>query len=160
MKTISLSWIGHLLVAVFFLSVTACSEEDSATPDSTEEQEQAWQELLVGTWSASEALLDGTDVSADFNNLTLTIDESLNFTTNGDALERQPNPWTTKGTFTLDASASSDSQFRLLRDDGLTIDGQLSEEGNTLELDFTYAEETANGRTQAVGGDWSFTLTK
>lgn len=160
MKTISLSWIGHLLVAVFFLSVTACSEEDSATPDPTEEPEATGQDLLVGTWSASAASLDGTDVSADFADLVLTISESLEFTTNGNALERQPNPWTTKGTFTLDASASGDSQFRLLRDDGLTIDGQWSEEGNTLELDFTYAEETANGRKRAVGGDWSFTLTK
>ena len=161
MKTVLFSRVGHLLMAVLFLGFSACSEEDTANPNPNEEPEVAWPELMAGTWTNSEASLDGTDVSEDFASFTLSIDESLSFTSNADELNRQPNPWITQGMFTLDESASSSSQFRLLRNDGLTIDGQLDEDDKTLVLSFTYDESAlVNGRTQAVGGDWSFTLTK
>lgn len=150
------NFLSLLYIAAFMMVISSCKKDDEGTPD-TEAQVK---EKLVGTWSPSDVSLDANDVSSDFESFTLSIDKDLNYSTNSGQLDRQPNPWPSIGSFTLETTADNTSMFSLTREDGLEIIGTL--DGTLLQLDFTFSSENTNsgGRMHAVEGTWVFSLNK
>ena len=142
-------------MALMALQFTACKDENG---NILNEEEVATQ-LLVGTWSVDDqngVSLDNADVTSEFIDFHLIIDEQLNYTVHGLAIEL--SPWPASGSFTF-----SDPVTQLVRNDGLVITALPSVDGSTISMRFTFAENNDNGsggRDEAIIGEWLFNLRK
>ena len=146
-----------ILFSIITLSFLGCSKDDTKVDNVALAAEK-----LGGTYSPTYVSLDGDDVSSDFNDFTISIDESLNFTSNSAFLDRQPNPWAASGSFIIMEPVDDHNSVTLLRNDGVELFAELAEASAIVELSFLFDadSEGSNGRTAAVEGEWLFDFEK
>jgi hypothetical protein len=150
MKTLLLRY--SLIFVALFMVLSSCDPDDAPTPSEKKIGE------LSKTWIVDQnslVMLDDKDITTDLVGFEITIDDNLNYTTNGSEMDLQPLPWPSSGLFELE-----DNLTELIRDDGLLIDisGSTDEE---LHLQFLFAEEfddSSGGRISAVEGSWVFIM--
>lgn len=144
------------LIAKNAFGESTISEEIEVT-----DNEQSHLERLATEWNLSSATLEGTDRTADFNNLQMTINGQFNgaggtYAYSFTGSRPNPSPWPASGTWQFDANPVS----QIVRlDDGQKISYTL-ENGDTqltLTLEFNYqGAGFAGSRIQEVGGNWKF----
>lgn len=129
------------LTAGFLLS--GCKKDD---PDPQEEQIKA----LAGTWTLSGVTNDGTDVTVQYQQFTLTLTTDKTYsTTNGG------NPWPARGTFDFPDDTITD---RVNRDDNVVV--TIAEvTASSLVLRFNINSVGA-GTAAGITGSFTFSLTK
>jgi hypothetical protein len=132
----------------------------------TEEQKQL--KKLSSTWAISSAN-DGTDRTADFPSLVMTVSGTFaqggtyNYSFTG--TRPNPSPWPVSGTWKFGTTVSSE----IIRDPGTASETNvgygLSADGNTLTLTFNVPSGSTGwaggtSRVESVTGDWTFVFTK
>lgn len=140
-----------ILLAVLLVN---CNDDDSNEPSNID----LAQNKLGGSWTLTYAQLDADDITSGFQNFTLTID-NLNYSTNSDLIDRQPNPWPKTGLFILPGVIDNTTNFALTRDDNVTLNVNFLAD-NSMRITFFYDSSTAGGRQNAVDGEWVFEFTK
>ncbi|MCE7996797.1 MAG: hypothetical protein HEP71_32855 [Roseivirga sp.] len=125
------------------LLLSGCKKDD---PDPQEEQIKA----LAGTWNLSSVSNDGSDVTTQYQQFTLTLTADKTYsTTNGG------NPWPARGTFDFPNETVTD---RVTRDDNVVV--TISEVTTSrLVLNFSI-NSVGSGSAAGITGSFTFTLTK
>lgn len=125
------------------LLLSGCKKDD---PDPQEEQIKA----MAGTWNLSSATNDGSDVTTQYQQFTLTLTTDKTYsTTNGG------NPWPARGTFDFPNETITD---RVTRDDNVVV--TISEVTTSrLVLNFNI-NSVGSGSAAGITGSFTFTLTK
>lgn len=125
------------------LLLSGCKKDD---PDPQEEQIKA----LAGTWNLSRVTNDGSDVTTQYQQFTLTLTTDKTYsTTNGG------NPWPARGSFDFMNETLID---QVIRDDNVVV--VINEVStNTLILSFNISRVRA-GTAAGITGSFTFTLTK
>ncbi len=125
------------------LLASGCKKDD---PDPQEEQIKA----LAGTWNLSSVINDGTDVSTQYQQFTLTLTTDKTYsTTNGG------NPWPASGTFDFPNAIVTD---RVTRDDNVDI--TIAEVTTSLLVLSFNINSVGSGSAAGITGSFTFTLTK
>lgn len=152
---INLRYIFSITLMMGILLVAGCKKKDDPGPSAEELQKTA----MTKTWTITSARL-GTESITDLSGLTLTIDGSLNYTTNSTSVSRQPNPWPTGGTFAFGENSDGTTNVnQVVRDGEVTMTISVSADGGSMTLDFTFDDDTqrgSNGKSEAVDGSWLF----
>ncbi|HLT72178.1 MAG TPA: hypothetical protein VKZ75_05975 [Cyclobacteriaceae bacterium] len=156
---IVLRMLSVLVTLGIIVSLTGC-DEDSGGGTS---EEQAQLDKLTDTWNISSAKLDGTDRTADFPGLVLTISGTYNapggtYAFSFTGTRPNPSPWPASGTWQFDANPNS----QIVRlDDGQKINYTLGSSNTQLTMEFNYQGAGFPGsRIEEVGGNWQFVFTK
>lgn len=138
----SLTLACYALIAAGLL-LSGCKKND---PNPQEEQIKA----LAGTWSLSSVVNDGSDVTTQYQQFTLTLTTDKTYsTTNGG------NPWPASGTFDFPDGVVTD---RVIRDDNVTV--TISEVSATLLVLSFNVNSVGSGTAAGITGSFTFTLTK
>jgi len=141
-----------LVVAVGFF-FTGCKDDDDKKSETDQQIEK-----LNGTWKASSVKYQGTDVTSDYSNFTITLTAAAGAKSIGYSTTGRPSgklgPWTASGTLQFGAKPSTE----LTRDDDTAITYTVS--GTSLGMDFDYSGDGHLGRIESIGGQWSFQFTK
>ncbi len=147
---------------IIFLIIASTSIFSCSKDEGKEDNKSIIIDKLKGTYSPTYVSLDGDDITSDFAGFTLTIDESLNFTSNSVSLDRQPNPWAGTGSFTIVEPVSGTTSATFTRNDGVGIFAEWDEASSTVDLSFVFNSSSvgSNGRISAVEGDWVFVFKK
>ncbi|GAB5526038.1 MAG: hypothetical protein Roseis2KO_39100 [Roseivirga sp.] len=125
------------------LLLSGCKKDD---PDPQEEQIKA----LAGTWNLSSVTNDGSDVTTQYQQFTLTLTTEKTYsTTNGG------NPWPASGTFDFPDDIVTD---RVTRDDNVVV--TISEVSATLLVLSFNVNSVGSGTAAGITGSFTFTLTK
>lgn len=145
--------IKRIIPYIFIiLACSACGDDDTALSE-----RERITNLLEGTWTVDEnegIQLSDLDITSQFIDFQLTIDNDLSYAIQGADIE--VSPWPSNGNFIL-----SDDLSQLIRDDGLQVVYLVSEDGNSMSLSFMFNEtNTSGGRSQAIIGEWFFGLKK
>ncbi len=151
-----LSVVAFAGLATFY---TSCKPDEN---NKTTEEKQL--EKLTQTWSLVSAN-DGTDRTADFPNLVLTVsgsfaqDGTYNYSFTG--TRPNPSPWPVSGTWKF----GTDPTTQLIRDPSSAneIDMFYDVSDTSLEISFNVPDTSTGwpgGRATSVSGDWVFTFQK
>lgn len=144
------------LILAGFAMLISCKDK----PDGPTEEEVQLQKLTK-TWNLTSASLDGADPGVDYSNFKLSLSGTVGATNFTYSTQGRPikSPWPGSGTWTFGQVVSS----QVVRDPGtndeLPLNYSVSQDGNTLEITFTFTGEgyTA-GRIDNVSGSWRFTF--
>lgn len=130
---------------LFAVILVACKSDD---PSATE----GFLNKISGDWkpSAQGVTLDDEFVNGVFDNFTLTVTKSMDYSTT----DGQDPIWKPSGKFTV-AEADNAAGFRIIRDDGVEIIVQELTESK-LVLQFPFTKE--GGRSKGVSGGYVFDL--
>ncbi|HEY0655596.1 MAG TPA: hypothetical protein VGD65_20820 [Chryseosolibacter sp.] len=147
------------LLAIVGLAVFYSSCKPDEKDNRTTEEKQLDQ--LKATWALVSAN-DGTDRTADFANLVLTIGGSFsqggtyNYSFTG--TRPNPSPWPASGTWKF----GTDPLTQIIRDPGqdIEIDATYEVTATSLEITFVIPDNWVGGRTTSVSGTWTFTFAK
>jgi hypothetical protein len=135
------------LIILIGIHFSAC-DNDSTTP----EPDSEFREQISAVWTLQHAIVDGTDITAAFPNLTLTVNIDGEFTVT--------NPispiWPSEGTYFLEKDPTSE-QYTIVRSDGLEIE-VVNITSSTLELHMQF--QPSSGRTKSIGGVYEFLFVK
>lgn len=131
------------LTVVLLLDV-GCSKDDGETT-----KEKAQRMLTAATWEMSSVLVDGTDRSDLFDNMTLDFSAQTYSASNGGTI------WNSSGTWAF----ADDTGSSMTIDNGLTvIVEELGE--NQLSLSLTWTKNSlGSGRSSSVSGRHVFSFT-
>lgn len=138
--------------------------EPEPDPDPAEETPGA---ALVGTWAADgeEAIAydgENPDVVSQYADFTITIDTTdagITYSTTG---SDNPTVYPSEGSFdgiTEDTDFAAGASVTR-QPDAIPTTMTLSNNGETLTLEFNIAEENDNARVSSISGQYTFTLTK
>jgi hypothetical protein len=134
-----------LLSIVFaFVFLSGC-KKDEPTPS-----EVTTNKLTATTWKISSVMVNSTDKTSLFTNMTLKFTATNYTTTNGGMV------WPASGTWTFtDVTAT-----RIARNDGVEVEIQELTD-TSLKMKFIWANATyAPGRTSSVAGEHIFNMVK
>jgi hypothetical protein len=155
------SRILSLLILVGIATIyVAC--KDKKGNDETEESIQL--KKLRSVWTMQTAN-DGSDRTAEFDNLILTIEG--NYVENGTysysfaGTRPNPSPWPVSGTWKFGNPKST----QLIRDPGGVNETPMTYIVNETELEIKFnvpdgSQGWPGGRISSVSGNWTFTFTK
>jgi hypothetical protein len=143
-------------LAVFYSS---CKPDDK--DNRTTEEKQL--EQLKTTWALTSAN-DGTDRTADFPGLLLTLSGSFsqggtyNYSLTQTGVRVNPNPWPATG----DWKFGTDPLTQIIRDPGsnIEIDATYTVTATSLEIKFEIPDNWVGGRTESVSGEWTFNFAR
>lgn len=138
--SLSLAFFACIITALLY---SGCKKDN---PNPQEEQIKA----MAGTWSLSSVTNDGSDVTTQYQQFTLTLTTDKTYsTTNGG------NPWPAAGTFDFPNETVTD---RVTRDDNVVI--TITEVTTSrLVLNFSI-NSVGSGSAAGITGSFTFTLTK
>jgi hypothetical protein len=147
------------LLAIAGLAVFYSSCKPDEKDNRTTEEKQL--DKVKSTWALTSAN-DGTDRTADFANLILTLDGAFsqggtyNYSFTG--TRPNPSPWPASGTWKF----GTDPLTQIIRDPGqdIEIDATYEVSETTLEISFVIPDNWVGGRTQSVSGNWTFNFVK
>lgn len=152
-----LSLLVLVALTVFYVS---CGKEPKNTKTEAEKQ----LEKLKSVWTLQSAN-DGTDRTADFPNLKLTIsgtfaqDGTYNYSFTG--TRPNPSPWPVSGTWKFGTNPTTD----ITRDPATSSEIPMTYtiNGTTLEIKFTVSSGSpgwagGTSRVGSVSGNWTFTF--
>ncbi|MFP4090256.1 MAG: hypothetical protein ACLFUB_08875 [Cyclobacteriaceae bacterium] len=150
----------YLSVFVSLVFVTACKKDD---PDP--EPEVVPGEALRGTWVATQDNAVTGPAADQFANFSITITptaDQVSYTTNVAEIQGDPLVFPASGTFIVDATDNFQTGAEVLREtDDVSINMDLSEDGNVLTMNFTIAvDAVVNGRVAGINGEYTFILNK
>lgn len=105
---------------------------------------------------------NGADVSDEFTELKIVLDDSFNFTSNASEIDRQPNPWADSGHFALldTAITLNTSSFALKRNDGVEMLAEVDDETITLSFDLQVPATQSTFIDERLNGAWIFVFNK
>ena len=156
--------LARILSLIVVASVATVLMNCDSGGDDEKPAEEVELGKLTGTWTMTAVDLDGTDRTADFSNLVLslsgTFSNSTNPTYNFSFTGSRPNPspWPASGTWRFESVPNK--IIRRLTDDVL-INYSLGSNDTQLIMSFNYqGTGFAGGRVGEVEGDWGFTFTK
>jgi hypothetical protein len=149
-----LTLLAFVGLAVFYAS---CDKE----PKDNRTAEEKQLDKLKTTWKIVSAN-DGTDRTADFPGLVLTLSGSFaqggtyNYSFTG--TRPSPSPWPANGTWKF----GTDPLTQIIRDPGtaIEIDGAYEVSDTDLQIAFLIPDNWTGGRTQSVSGTWTFQFVK
>jgi hypothetical protein len=154
-----LSLLVMIGLATFYMSCDSGGGDDKS-------QEEKQLIAMSGTWTLQSAN-DGTDRTANFPNLALTL--SGTFVKNGTynysftGTRPNPSPWPVSGIWKFGTNVLTD----VIRDPATSneIPVTYSVSGNTITIEFNVPDGSAGwnvgtSRAQSVTGDWTFVFTK
>lgn len=131
-------------IMILLLVLSACGDSSPSATEVTVNQ------LKANTWRINSVIVDATDQTALFNNMTLSFTATDYTTTNGKAV------WPASGTW----SFTDDTAKKIKRSDNLEITIVEITEA-TLKLSLTWATGTlGTGRVESVAGNHVFSFVK
>lgn len=158
MKFVS-KWFPFVTLFAAMLVLTSCDGDD---PEKSAEEVQL--DKLRGEWTMADVENDGIDRSDEYPglviNLTGTYTSGGTYSLASSATSwPSVSPWKASDTWKFDPAAISS---RIVRQSDLqNMNYTLSNSDNTLTISFTYSGPGFNnGRTESVGGQWTFTFSK
>jgi len=153
MRLFTKSFLVLLLVGAITVS---CKKDEDSKPET-----QIQFEKLSKSWSLTSASLDGNSRTSDFTGVVLTISGSFqsqnplgpyNYSFAGTF--PNPSPWPQSDTWLFGENAVNSAIIR--QSDDIVITYTLSNNDETLGLNFNYPEGSPGARVGEVSGDWEF----
>jgi len=143
--------LGFAALIVLF-TFSNCGEDNPPQPTDAELRVEA----LTGTWEVTTVTLDGTDVTTDYDGMTLTFSSSKGYSVSGGDFSPI---WQSSGTYDFKTAADgSEDISTLVRDDAVEMTvGNVSDANLSLSFDFAVSPPC---RTKGVCGGYSFSFTK
>lgn len=141
------------ILCSYLLTFIACSGDDDPGNNEPSAQEAALKKLSAGTWNVSSVMVDNSNQTSLFNNLTIKFNENLSFSSsNGEPV------WPSSGTFSfIDGATTTQVQ----RSDGVLFNIQeLTDTSLKLSLQWNKTTIGKGGRNNSVNGQHIFTLNK
>jgi hypothetical protein len=151
----------RLLTLLAFVGLTLFYASCDKEPKDNRTPEEKQLDKLKGTWALVSAN-DGSDRTADFTNLVLTLDGSFaqggtyNYSFTG--TRPTPSPWPATGTFKF----GTDPLTQIIRDPGqaIEINATYTVSDTDLQIEFIIPDNWVGGRTKSVSGTWTFDFTR
>jgi len=138
--------VYHTLKALCLVMTILAGCNDAPT------DEEKYLARLDGTWTLTDARVDGLMVTSAFDNLKLTLDGK-----NYEVTNAVPPIWPNSGTITLEKTQGAQPFVLKRSDDVVMTVTELT--ATTLVLKFQY-HAAGNGRLSAVSGNYEFRFTK
>lgn len=151
--------LSAIVLGALTVFYTGCKPDE---PQETLEETQF--KKLNSTWAITSAN-DGTERTADFSDLVLTLSgtfqpgETYNYSLTGS--RPNPSPWPASGTWKFGVNAGNE----IIRDPGSVSETAMTYSANesTLTVEFNVPEGSMGwpgGRIESVEGDWTFVFSK
>ncbi len=141
-----------LIVSLMTLAIAVAGMLSCESDDPKLDAEAQFIKGLAGTWTVTGGSVtrDGADVTAFFNDMTITFAADRSYTVANGVVPI----WPANGNFTLQKNNKS---FNILRDDDVVI--TVSElQTSSLTLSFNYVAPA--GRAKSISGEFVFHLKK
>lgn len=132
--------VSCLAIILVVVSLSGCGES-GATDPTPSAQDAIKEKLTANKWNLQTAMVDGTDKTAVYQNLSITFTASSYSSTNGGSIWPATGAW----------SFNSVDGTSIKRDDGLVITVDVT--STSLKLSFAWSKNTlSGGKIESVSG--------
>lgn len=132
--------VSCLAIILVVVSLSGCGES-GATDPTPSAQDAIKEKLTANKWNLQTAMVDGTDKTAVYQNLSITFTASSYSSTNGGGIWPATGAW----------SFNSVDGTSIKRDDGLVITVDVT--STSLKLSFAWSKNTlSGGKIESVSG--------
>jgi hypothetical protein len=151
MKTYKMAYpllIIYMTVMIAAITIVACSSHSVSVEDQQMQK-------LQGTWKASSVQVDGTDITDQYTDFTITFFKSGS---TKEMVATNPGYAFYAGTDVWDFAASSKATKIIRSSDGIEMNVQVTQ--SNLTLTFNVPVTSAGGRVSGMSGNFTFNLVR